>query len=227
MHSSAYAHMRLCVEHYLQPGRHYRVVDLGACTSPGQVTTHRALLRDHDVEFLGVDVQPGDNVDLVMAQPYTIPLPSGKADLVLSGQAFEHIPFFWASFLEMARVLRRGGLLFLTAPSRGHVHDLYDCWRFYPDGMRALAAFAQLELLEAHTDFPPPRDGRRHDYAAIDAQRAYWGDSVAVFRKPRRPPSLRLLLASRVVRWWANRAGDLGAVPAPEPLPARRRITGS
>jgi hypothetical protein len=49
-------------------------------------------------------------------------------------------------------VLKPNGYLFLTAPSRGHHHSTYDLWRYYPDGMRALAAQADLRLLAAYTD---------------------------------------------------------------------------
>lgn len=103
----------------------------------------------------------------------------------ITGSAFEHIPFMWASFLEISRVLRPGGLIFLTAPSRGHIHFDMDCWRFYPDSMRALAAFSRMNLLEAHTDMPPKHPRGGVDYALVDYDRNYWGDTVGVFRKPR------------------------------------------
>lgn len=224
MHPSAHAHMKLCVQTYLSTDRTYRVVDLGSRVSPGQSATHRGLLADYTCEIIGVDIKPGRNVDVVMTKPYRLPIRSNSADVIFSGQAFEHIPFFWASFLEMARVLTRGGYIFLTAPSRGHPHDVYDCWRYYPDGLRALAAYAGLELVEAHTDFPPLRDGRRHNYAEIDAAKYYWGDSVAVYRKPQRYPFLRVGLVREAMVWWANRVGDLRAIPAPLPLPGRSRI---
>jgi ubiquinone/menaquinone biosynthesis C-methylase UbiE len=44
-----------------------------------------------------------------MAKPYRLPLRSNSVDVVVSGQAFEHIPFVWVSITEIARVLRRGG----------------------------------------------------------------------------------------------------------------------
>lgn len=230
MHRSAYEQMALCVQEYLPPSGRHRVVDLGSRISGNQTRTHRGLLAGHDVDYVGVDVADGPNVDVVMTRPYRIPVKSGSADVVLSGQAFEHIPFFWASMLEIARVLRPGGHAFVTAPSRGHVHDAQDCWRYYPDGFRALAAHARLELREAYTDFPPSR-GIWHDYGSIDAGAAYWGDSVGVFRRPlpdRRPVTrLKNRLAGFAVRetavWWANRAGGVDRVPLPRPLDGRAR----
>jgi hypothetical protein len=54
----------------------------------------------------------------------------------------------------MCRIVRPGGLIFLLAPSRGPEHRYpVDCWRFYPDGFRALAKWAGVHLLEVSTDW--------------------------------------------------------------------------
>ena len=165
----------------------------------------------------------GRNVDLVMEQPYSVPIPTGSTDVVISGQVFEHIPFMWASFMELARILRPGGLIFITVPSRGHRHDVYDCWRIYPDGMRALAAVAKLDLLEARTDFPPTDENRRFVYAQIDQEDAYWGDTVGVFRKPVDYPSREVWAFRTVAVWWANRVRDLSGEPSTPILDAYRQ----
>jgi SAM-dependent methyltransferase len=93
----------------------------------------------------------------------------------VSGQAFEHIEYFWLTWLEMARVLKPGGLIFLLAPSRGYEHrHPQDCWRFYPDGFNALANYAGMRLLEVSTDWEPHPDPGS----------APWGDTVGVFQQP-------------------------------------------
>ncbi|MFG2426188.1 methyltransferase domain-containing protein [Streptomyces sp. NPDC048590] len=220
MHRSAYEQMRLCVDEYLPKDRRHRVVDLGSRISGKQKRTHRGLLADHDIDYFGVDVLDGPNVDAVMTRPYRIPVKSRSADVVLSGQAFEHIPFFWVSMMEIARVLKPGGHAFVTAPSRGHAHDAQDCWRYYPDGFRAMAAHSGLELREAYTDFPPTK-GIWHDYRGIDAKAAYWGDSVGVFRRPSSYPRLRMFAVRETAVWWANRVGGVDRVPLPRPLDGR------
>jgi SAM-dependent methyltransferase len=202
--------MKRLVAQYLKPGVDYHVVDFGSRISGRQSMTHRDLFAGHSCVITGVDIAPGRNVDLLMKKPYRVPMKSNSADLVISGQAFEHIPFFWASLMEIARVLKPNGLVFLTAPSRGHVHTLVDCWRYYPDGMRAMASFAGLTVLEVSTDFPPITGKRRHDYASIDTTYRYWGDTVGVFQKPAHHPRLRSALAREVVVWWANRVGNAG-----------------
>jgi SAM-dependent methyltransferase len=226
VHPSAYAEMARCVETYMPKGRRSVVVDFGSYTSvQRQGMTHRQLLADHDCEIVGVDIRPGLNVDRVMEKPYRLPMRTSSVDVVLSGQVFEHIPFFWASMLEIARVLKTGGHFFMTAPSRGHQHTPVDCWRYYPDGVRAMAAFSGLEVVEVRTDFPPKvgdvppgsvppgvRPGH-HDFAAIDMEHRYWGDTVAVFRKPESYPARRLALVRPPLLWWANRTADAALPP--------------
>jgi SAM-dependent methyltransferase len=125
--------------------------------------------------YTGVDLAAGPNVDVVLTSPYRLPFQSHSVDVIVSGQAFEHIEFFWLTWLEMTRILKPGGLIFLVAPSRGPEHRYpQDCWRFYPDGYRALASFGGLELVSANTDWE----------SHADEFSAPWGDTVGVFRQP-------------------------------------------
>jgi SAM-dependent methyltransferase len=224
MHISAMTAMDDCLAKYLSKDKKYRVLDFGSFVNRGQTLNHRLLLRRYRCTVVGVDIQAGNNVDRQMTKPYRIPVRSRSQDVVLSGQVFEHIPFPFASVLEIARVLKRGGYFFMTVPSRGHRHSTYDLWRFYPDSMRAFALFADLELVEAHTDFPPRvPESRRHDYGRIDSEYHYWGDTTAVFRKPAWKPSLWRLVNRAVTLHNANRIGDLSGAPLPPvPVEARR-----
>ena len=223
MNQSSYDHMGLCVEWYLDTERHYRIADLGSRRVVQKHLVHRTLLEDYNVDYVGLDIVPGPNVDVVMDEPYRIPLKSNSLDVVMTNQVFEHIPFPWASFIEITRVLKPGGLLFLVAPSRGHRHGTNDAWRYYPDSFAALAMFARMHLLESFVDLPPKlENSRRVDYSRIDTTHSYWGDAVGVFRKPQRP-SRRGRLAGEVLVRWANRAADLGALPRPE-VPRWRRV---
>lgn len=227
MHPSAHAQMGLSIQRYMEKGQRYRVLDFGSGTSPRQTLTHRNLLSEYDCDYTGVDVREGNNIDIVMKKPYRIPLKSKSVDIVLSGQVFEHVPFFWASLLEIARVMKPRAYFFMTVPSRGHVHTAYDCWRIYPDGLRAMAAWSRLTLREAFTDFPPTiQDGtgrprKMHDFAEINSENYYWGDTVGVFQKPARYPSLRAAVLRAPVLLWANRIGGLEGVRPPKAAPRR------
>lgn len=165
------------VSRYLERGSALSVVDIGSYDVNG---SYRSLFADPAWSYCGIDLEAGPGVDVVLQSPYRLPFKSGSIDLVISGQAFEHIEYFWMTWLEMVRVLKPGGMVFLIAPSRGPEHRYpQDCWRFYPDGYRALAKFAACELVEATTDWEPHPDPGSSD----------WGDTVGVFRKP--PMGLR------------------------------------
>ena len=76
-----------------------------------------------------MDMTPGKNVDIVLPSPYRWRgIESNSVDVLISGQAFEHIEFFWITMLEIARVLKPGGLCCIIAPSGGAEHKYpVDC----------------------------------------------------------------------------------------------------
>lgn len=120
------------------------VLDVG---SYGVNGTYREIFSDSGkYRYTGLDVNPGPNVDYVPADPYCWPeLHDESFDAIISGQAFEHIEYPWLIIEEMNRVLRKNGLICIVAPSRGPEHKYpLDCWRYYPDGFRALAKWAHL-----------------------------------------------------------------------------------
>lgn len=179
MHLSSYQHMQDLVGRYLDRSRRLEILDVGACdygtADPELPGSYRPIFEHPGWRYRGVDMVSGPNVDVVLPSPYHFPLPGSTADVIVSGQAFEHVEFFWMTFLEMARVTKPGGHIFLIAPSRGPEHQYpTDCWRFYPDGYRALARYAGVELVEVSTDWA----------AHPSADSAQWGDTVGVFRRP-------------------------------------------
>ncbi|MGH8862444.1 MAG: methyltransferase domain-containing protein [Jatrophihabitantaceae bacterium] len=216
----------MCIDRYLRRDQHYKVVDLGSRVVVAGHLDHRSLLEGYDVDYVGVDINAGPNVDVVMRKPYRIPLKSNSVDVVMTNQVFEHVPFPWVTFYEMCRVVKPGGLLFVIAPSRGHVHGAYDVWRFYPDAMRAFAAWARVDIVEKYTDIPPRLpNSNRLDYASIDTENRYWGHAVGVMRKPKRwSRAVRAMGEASVL--WANRIGGLDGIASPRPDRQRRLLSG-
>jgi SAM-dependent methyltransferase len=126
--------------------------------------------------YLGVDIEEGEGVDLVIEPGKPLPVEDDSFDLVMATSVFEHDPCFWMTFLEMCRATKDGGYIYINAPSNGVVHRYpQDNWRFYPDSGRALAQWAASQdrpvtLVES---FVAKRD------------KDIWNDFVAVFRKGR------------------------------------------
>lgn len=177
MHQSSFEKMANFKNGHLDRyrGRPLKIFDLGSQDVNG---SYRPIFDDPAWQYIGADLGPGKNVDIVLKDPYRWKhIRSNSMDVVISGQAFEHIEFFWLSMLEIARILRPGGIVCIIAPSTGpeHRHPV-DCWRFYADGMNALAKFAKLNVIEAHTEWNPKEypDGCQ-----------IWKDSVMIASKPK------------------------------------------
>ena len=201
MHPSSFDKMADFVQKYLQPRRREPLVilDLGSQDFNG---SYRLLLDHPPWRYLGVDMAPGMNVDVVLRDPYYWrEIKTASADVIVSGQTFEHTEFFWLSMREMARALKVGGLVCIIAPSAGDEHRYpVDCWRVYPDGLRAVARYAGLETVEAWTQWG--------DLPQYDNESNKWHDSVLVARKSRETWSLRRRreLGRWLSRWACARA---------------------
>ena len=188
MHPSSYDKMARFRRDYLDARTRERltIYDIGSQDING---SYRPLFSEPAWRYIGVDMAPGNNVDLVLKNPYDWrEIAAGSADVVVSGQTFEHTEFFWETTAQIARALKIGGLCCILAPSAGPEHRFpVDCWRVYPDGMRAVARYAGLEVLEAVTQW--------EDLPEYDNESNKWHDSMLVARKLREPLSVRTVRA--------------------------------
>ncbi len=166
------------------------ILDLGSQDFNG---SYRPLFDRPPWRYLGVDMAAGPNVDIVLRTPYDWrEIKAGSADVIVSGQTFEHTEFFWLTMREIARALKAGGLTCIIAPSAGDEHRYpVDCWRMYPDGLRAAARFVGLNTVEAWTQWD--------DLPQYDVESNKWHDSVLVARRPHEAKSRRWRRAAQ--RW--------------------------
>jgi SAM-dependent methyltransferase len=80
----------------------------------------------------------------------SFPIADGAYDVVLSGQVFEHVRKPWRWLPELARVCRHGGHVVTISPVSWPYHEApIDCWRAYPEGLRALYEEAGLRVVES------------------------------------------------------------------------------
>lgn len=90
-----------------------RVIDIGSLDingGPHQLFTAK--------QYVGVDLAPGPNVDLV-SRGEDVDFPSGSFDVAMSSECFEHNENWQASFINMHRLTRPGGLVIFSCATLG------------------------------------------------------------------------------------------------------------
>ena len=103
----------------------------------------------------------------LMKSEYELPVEDGSYDVILSGQVMEHVRHIWHWMPELARACRPGGHVITIAPVSWPYHEVpFDCWRAYPEGMRALSEDAGLEVVACRSESlePPPS---RNSYPGV------------------------------------------------------------
>lgn len=171
MHRSSYQKMQYFKETYLNPNDELKILDIGSFDKDGNYN-YGLILNENKWIYHGLDLREGNNIDIVVESPYDWKEVEDESyDLVITGQAFEHIEFFWLTLEEIKRVLKPGGLFFIIVPSTGPVHkNPYDCYRFNDDAMKAMAKYINFNVIEYGTNFDKISDP--------------WYDSFLVARKP-------------------------------------------
>jgi SAM-dependent methyltransferase len=147
-----------------------KIVETGAQIGGFNIRT----LAKENMEYIGIDIDKYPGVDIKLEDPYKFPFDDNSVDFVISSSCFEHIEFFWLTYLEIMRILKPNGLFYLNAPSNGDFHRFpVDCWRFYPDSGKALINWGKrngynCNVVEQYTS---------------DKDRDIWADYVSIFIK--------------------------------------------
>lgn len=113
------------------------VVEIGARDVMGVV---RRDLFPTAKRFVGFDIHPGRGVDVVGdAHRLSTFFEASSVDAVFSASVFEHLVFPWKVVLEINRVLKPGGYVFLSTHPTWPAHELpWDFWRFPVAGISNL-----------------------------------------------------------------------------------------
>lgn len=174
MHETAMFNGKFFFDTYVRAMGEVTIADIGAQDVNGS-------LRDvapENAKYIGVDFVQGKGVDVVLTDPYRMPFEDNSLDVVVSSSCFEHSEMFWLLFMDLLRILKPNGLLYINVPSSGAFHRYpVDCWRFYPDSGRALITWARhngvnAAMLESYITNKGPNDAMW-----------YWNDCVSVFIK--------------------------------------------
>ena len=179
MHNSALESFNNFKNIYLSKlsNKKFKLIEIGSLS----VNSNIEKSLEDNMEYIGIDIVKGKNVDVVLDDPYKFPFEDKSVDVVISISNFEHIEFFWLTYLEILRVLKNDGLFFLNAPSNSkyHRHET-DNWRFYPDSSISLQKWGEYnnfepQVLEHYTNWEKGRD-IWNDYVSITVKNKKFSD---------------------------------------------------
>ncbi|MTI58512.1 MAG: methyltransferase domain-containing protein [Firmicutes bacterium] len=169
MHPSSLENMQKCYERYIcndiwRQKTAISVIDIGGANING---SYRDIFSNQRFIYKAVDLEENVGVDIVLNEPYSLPFKDNSIDIVLCGQVFEHVEYFWDLFSEIIRILKSDGIFFLIAPSAGPIHKFpVDCFRYNPDAYVGLAKRENCFLIDCWRD-----------------ERGPWKELVGVFSK--------------------------------------------
>lgn len=178
MHESSLASCATFIHDHLLPREDepLLIADVGSLDVNG---TYRPLFVGHpNWTYVGLDIEEGPNVDIVMpinskqdwrfGSQFTNPLARAIAgypnltmrfDVLISGQCLEHVEQPWVWIRQLESITKPGGLVWITAPNTWCYHEYpKDCWRVWPDGLKALFDWAGLETIETYITGPEKYD---------------------------------------------------------------------
>lgn len=132
---------------------HGRVLEIGPDALPSslqQVSANYTAWETADISDRAGLTYPGCNEK-------TLPMAQDTFDSVVAANVLEHVRFPWVFVWEIARVLQPGGHVVISAPSAYvyHAHPV-DCWRVWPEGMRALFDWAELQVVTIQSSTESP-----------------------------------------------------------------------
>ena len=107
MHPTSYEKMEYFKNTYLNPEKELKILDIGSFDKTGNYN-YSLIMNEEKWTYHGLDLSEGKNVDIVVKDPYVWrEIEDETYDVVISGQAFEHIEFFWLTMEQINRVLKK------------------------------------------------------------------------------------------------------------------------
>jgi SAM-dependent methyltransferase len=145
MHLNAHLLFKKRVLPLIQSGQ--RILEIGPDKVPSSL---QGLVDVKGLTWETLDVADRPGITYKATDDYSFPLPDGTFDLVIADQVIEHVKKIWRWVPELARVCKPGGHVVLISPISWPYHEApVDCWRIYPEGMRALLDESGLECVVA------------------------------------------------------------------------------
>ena len=154
MHKNSHEKMEWFKNNYLNTSKKLDILDVGSLDGNGNYN-YSDIFNETNWTYTGLDFQAGNNVDIVVTDIYNwFEVEDNTYDVVISGQIFEHLEFFWLTMSQIERVLKPGGYLCIIVPSAGPRHggDMPNCYIYHEDGLKAMAQYVNLEVMHVSID---------------------------------------------------------------------------
>lgn len=174
MHATAENNARRFFTTYVSKVSNPTIVEIGSQIGGGGTEFNIRSLSPQNSTYIGIDLEKMPGVDVILEDPYKFPLEDNSVDFIVTSSCFEHIEFFWLTFLEGIRILKPSGVFYINAPSIGAFHRYpMDYWRFFPDSAHSLSNWGirngyNCAVLEQYTS---------------DKENDIWYDYVGIFIK--------------------------------------------
>jgi SAM-dependent methyltransferase len=121
-----------------------RVLEVG----PDHPSTLQKLVNDTSIEWHGIDIFAHPDLTYTATSEYSFPVDDNAYDVVVAANVLEHVRKIWVWIKELSRVCKPGGFVITVNPVSWPYHAIpIDCWRAYPEGMRALYGEGGLEVI--------------------------------------------------------------------------------
>lgn len=129
------------------------LLEIGSRARSGN--SYRSFFPD-DIDYVGLDVTDGPNVDIVGDAHEMSSILDRQFDYIFSISVFEHILMPWKVAIEMAKVLKPGGIGYIQSHSAFPLHDEpWDFWRFSKDAWKAIFnRHTGFEVVDAQYRYP-------------------------------------------------------------------------
>lgn len=184
MHDNSQQMFERYARPYFAPGM--RVLEIGATLD---TSAYRRAVGDSSITWETLELVQLPGVTHVATDAYHYELPDDHYDVVVSGNVAEHVPRIWDWMAELRRIVKSGGLVVTVTPVSWPYHDApIDCWRMYPEAMRALCDLTGLRL-------------ERCEWGSLEAA-SYWRVWSGQGRIAARAWSRRRYAAYRVLSWF-------------------------
>jgi hypothetical protein len=161
------------------------VLEMGTKQSiPGRSTMHRDWVP-HASEFLGTDIQPGADVDIIAdAHRLSDVVGRERFDIILSGSVFEHLKYPTLAAHEVMKSLKVGGAFFIHSHQTFFLHGYpSDYFRFSREAMASLFGTEMgVEIIETNYQYPVHLYTRRTpgmQFAPAFVNTTIWGEKRA------------------------------------------------